>query len=76
MISVIQLIKVSFGHLENHLSNAIVEREVALFIDEADKTALTKCNEFLEDVKITEPLTLGHDDKVYPYFVIKYHQAR
>lgn len=70
MTTVIRLMRRDFCNLENHERDAIEEKQVIIFCDGADKTAIAKLKEWIGD---QEPIRLyaGYDGNLYPQFFIQ-----
>ena len=66
----ILLVKVDFDSLENHISAAIVEKNIRVFIDDDKKTAHGKISKYIDKMS-KEARYTGYDGRIYPIYELR-----
>lgn len=70
MTDIKELIRIDFDNMENHISDAITETSLGVFIESDTLRAYGIASEWLKKYGPVN-IYLGHDGGVYPQFILK-----
>jgi hypothetical protein len=70
-----RVIRIDFDSMENHISEAILTKELVLFGDDEKESASSKAKKFIETYEL-EPKARGWDGKEYPRLEVEEGELR